>query len=235
MKHFTKYGALEDTVYSQVNNPSEEQIRKDDIEDRAKITAFLRDAKISEAIISKAMQAMGGYLETCGPTAATMGVHAIGKLGTFECPGFYSPQPEQIAADWFNDPRNYAMMRKIRPETDPAAWAGNRIPQFYPAMIKDVFGVTAIFAWDKSYEYISKWILENFSFLACFKESMLKKVPGHFFTVVGFDDQTGNIIYNDPWPGNYYPARYLETSAMNRELTQAEWQENVEGYTVRIG
>ena len=164
------YGAIEynvrDHYYSQVNNPQEEEFKK---------------------------LGMHGWLETCGPTAAVNCIAAMGFYTEIKCPGKFKPQPESILADWFNDPRNYPLMNKIRKETPPDKWMGNRIPQFYPAGLKDVFNVKSKFLSLSTADIISH-LKYHRAIQACLIE------PGHFIAILAYDNNTQEFIFNDPWP-----------------------------------
>lgn len=104
--------------YTQVNNPTEEQLRK---------------------------AGVSGWLETCGPTAAVNCIAALGADLTITCPGRYRPQPEEVLSDYLNDPRNYGVLRAARPDVDPSEIQGNRVPQDYPVAVREVFGVRATY------------------------------------------------------------------------------------------
>ena len=229
MKIYTKLGAMSDCHYTQENNVTEEIIKKDDAEDREKLRKTMVDLGMSKKVIEYILESMGGYLETCGPTALSTCIHAIGKMPVFNCPGGYIQKPENVITDCLNDPYSYPYLRQIRKETDPAKWLGNRIPQFYAYACHEVFGVTALFNWSKDLDYVYHSIRDNYAIMACMRD------PGHFIPIVGYDDQTGNLIYHDPWSSNYYPKRLQGTPAFHRELYPSEWEANIEGYTIRIG
>lgn len=229
MKIYTKLGNNPDCHYTQVNNPTEEIIRKDDIEDREKLDKIMIELGFSKVIRDRILASMGGYLETCGPSALSTGVHAIGQMPKIIMPGGYKPQVEQLIEDCMNDPNSYNEMIKYRSDVNPVNWMGNRIPQWYQYASKAVFGVGSLFIESKDPDYIRQSIDNNMSVMAC----MIN--PGHFIPIVGYDNDSGNFIYHDPWPGNYYPNRLVGTSAFNRELTPQEWKANIYGWTIRIG
>lgn len=99
--------------YTQTNNPTEEQLRKEDGQ---------------------------GWLETCGPTSAVNCLSALGYNLIIKCPGLYIPQPEEVLSDYLNDPANYPKLRKVRPNLDPVSIPGGRVPQYYPLAVFEVFG-----------------------------------------------------------------------------------------------
>jgi hypothetical protein len=81
-----------DCYYTQTNNPTEEILRKRPDRD---------------------------WLVSCGPSAAVTCIAAMGFPVLCECPGSYVPQSEEVLKDFFHDPRNYAELKKARPDTPP--------------------------------------------------------------------------------------------------------------------
>jgi hypothetical protein len=167
-------------------------------------------------------------LETCGPTAAVIVLDALAKLPEIKTPGGWLPQPEDVLACWFNDPRNYTEMRKIRPEIDPADIMGNEVPQWYEPAIQAVFGVRAVFCWGISAQIIRNVLESGTGILATLKK------PGHYIAIVGYDTDTGEVIYHDPWPGNPWPARYAGKPGRLRHLRLEEIS-NLQPFRVEIG
>ena len=161
------YGAKEwykrEHHYSQRNNPEEEMLRK---------------AKVKD------------WLETCGPTASVSCLAVKGCDLQIKCPGPFDPQPESVLADWFNDPRNYDILQTIRKGIKPEDWMGNRIPQYYPAAVIDVFGQHASFEW-LAIELVRAFLKEGRPVQACLKR------PSHYIAVVAYDTDKKEFIYND--------------------------------------
>lgn len=158
----------ERTAFRQDNNPTEEQLRK---------------------------HGVGSWLETCGATAAVMCLAAVGWGLAIRCPGPYQPQPEEVLADWLNDPRNYGELRKARPDWNPESAPGNRVADYYPRAVAAVFGAHA--------EYIPQINLAAIKTeLAAGRAVQLCLMPpGHYVAAVAHDQATEEIIYHDPWPG----------------------------------
>jgi hypothetical protein len=167
-------------------------------------------------------------LETCGPTSAVILLDALGMLGGVRCPGGWEPQPEDMLALWFNDPRNYGIMRTFRDNLDPASIMGNRVPQWYEPAINSVFSVRARFYWGCTVDQIYTALRNGRGVLACMKK------PGHYVAIVGFDTDTSEAIYHDPWPDNGWPARYVGTNGRARRLNVEEMQ-NLQAYRVEVG
>lgn len=153
--------------FTQVNNPTDEQLRK---------------------------TGARAYLETCGPTTAVNCLAAIGAPIDIRCPGPYRPQPEEVLADFFNDPRNYEALRAERNNLDPASLPGNRVPQYYPLGVREVFGARCEFRWGAKWLEIVDELVRGNPVQLCLKS------PGHYLAAVAYDDLTDEIVYHDPWP-----------------------------------
>lgn len=190
-----------DTYYTQTNNPQEEILRKED---------------------------GGGFLESCGPTAAVSIVHAIGKNVKITCPGEWSPQPESVLFNFFHDQRNYVEFKKIRTGLNPYNYFNNRVPQFYPYALMKVFNVKALFEW-KSLSDIQELLKSNIGIMPCLRK------PGHYISIVAYDSDTEEVIYNDPWPNNFWPSSLNGTSGFNRRILLNKLTQNINGYRIVIG
>lgn len=171
----------------------------------------------TEQILKKRLD--GGWLESCGPTAAVNCIAALGYPVTITTPGLYEPQPEEVVMDFFNDPRNYSKLRAIR-DLDPEVWLGNQVPQYYPYMANMVFGASAKFEFFGSdgFDRMASYLFEGKSIQLCFED------PGHYIAVVAYDGEI--MIYNDSWPG-----RLADGNGFNRELTKEEFI-NIKNFAV---
>jgi len=182
--------------YTQTNNPTEEQIRK---------------------------SGARSWLETCGPTAAVNCLAALGCAIDIRCPGPYRPQPEEVLADFFNDPRNYEALQKERTDIAPASLPGNRVPQYYPLAVREVFGVQAGFAWVKDWIALVDYLVTGKAVQFCLKS------PGHYLAAVAYDDMTDEIIYHDSWPAR------VGGDGFACRMALAEYQTNVQPFAVIYG
>jgi hypothetical protein len=182
---------------------------------------------VVEAILGKVKA--DRKLESCGPTSAVMILDAIGQLDVYPTIGGWMIQPEDLLACWFNDPRNYDDMRRIRKDIDPANIMGNEVPQWYEAAIPAVFGTMARFYWGCTPDQIVQALKNRRGVLA----TMVK--PGHYIAIVGYDLDKNEAIYHDPWPGNTWPQRYAGKPGALRRMTAAEIAENVKPHRVEIG
>ena len=184
MIYGARYWADPDKYYCQTNNPTEELLRK---------------------------RKVPGFLESCGSTAAVncLAVHDY-ELEVV-CRGAYRPQPEEILNDWFNDPRNYKVLEKVRTDIGPQDLPGNRVPQYYPPAVMDVFGVKCEFVWIATHHQLADRFKDGCSIQLCLKS------PSHYVAGVAFDTATSEIIINDPWPG-----RFADGSGWNKRISDLE-------------
>ncbi|MFA5379025.1 MAG: hypothetical protein WC455_24940 [Dehalococcoidia bacterium] len=188
-----KYWNDRTRYHIQTNNPTEEQLRKEDGE---------------------------GFLESCGGSSAANCCAAIGKNIEIKCPGGFILQADEVATDFFNDPRNYPAFRKIRPGIDPAAIQGNRIPQYYPLMAKEVFNTRAEY-----YETLSWYKLEQWLLLKTAVQICLQK-PGHFLAAVAKDTVTDEVLYHDSWPAR------VGGDGFCRRMGHGEFLQNVKNFCI---
>jgi len=194
-----KYSTDRSRLHIQTNNPTEEQLRKDELEEGGEVK---------------------GWLETCGPTAMVNCLDALGVDIEITTPGGYKPQPEEVAADYFNDPANYAKFRKIRNDLGFDRVQGNRIPNLYPLAAKELFATEALVFLMRSWNEIVADLIAGYADQLCLKE------PGHFIAAVDYDPTTGEIIYNDS-----HPAR-TGTDGFRLRMGLAEYEANVQACVI---
>jgi hypothetical protein len=197
MIHGTKFWNKRGTFYIQSNNPLEQLLKK-------------RKRKDS-------------WLESCGPSAACSCISSLGCDLTIRCPGSYKPQPEETLMDFFNDPINYDAFEKIRAGVI-ATYPGNRIPQFYPYAVYEVFGVLSQFRWGFTFDDVAKYVTGGNPVQICLKS------PGHYIAVVAYNDDKKHLIYNDSWPG-----RFKDKNGFNRSMDYKEFSKNVQNYFIVYG
>ena len=196
-----KYWDDSDAYYIQTNNPTEEILRKSMVN----VNKLLAEVGVNKVI---------GFLESCGSTAGVdcLAVHYSQNEWKQEmdivCPGGYRTQPEEVLNDWFNDPRNYPILEKVRFDIGPEDMPGNRVPQYYPPAIKAVFGVKCFFIWVRTHHVLKDYFQRGYSIQLCLKS------PSHYVAGVAYDMVTGEIIFNDPWPG-----RFADKSGFNKRMT----------------
>ena len=188
-----KFWNARDCYFVQTNNPTEEILRK---------------------------RSDGVWLVSCGPSAAITCIAAMGFDVEVKTPGDYKPQSDEVLMDFFNDPRNYPALQKVRPETPPDMWHGNEIPQFYPVAVQSVFGVKARFEWTAPFEKVIAELQAGKAVQLCLKN------PGHYIAAVAYDDERDEIIFNDPWPG-----RFKDGNGFNRRLKRVDFS-NVKPFRI---
>ena len=168
--------------------------------------------------IEELLRKSGQKLESCGPTAAINCLAVLGYDLTVTCPGPWRPQPEDILLDYLNDPRNAEKFRGIRTDVDQLP--GNRVPQYYPLAVGEVFGARCDFAWLHSFGGLSDYLIKGYAIQICLKS------PGHYLAAIAFDDESGEIIYNDPWPGR------LGGDGFNIRMGSDEYEKNIQPFAL---
>lgn len=161
-----------------------------------------------------------GWLYSCGPTAAVTCLAALGYSLKIECPGEYYPQPEEVLMDYFNDPKNFEKLKQIR-DLDYSVIPMNEVPQLYPTAVMDVFCAHGQFDWIGTFAAIAGIVEEGKAVQICFES------PGHYVAVVAYDEETDELIYDDPWP-----SRFPDRNGFNRRLSRAEHTDNVKPYAI---
>lgn len=162
-----------------------------------------QDNNMVEALLKKSGSAH--WLETCGSTAAINCLEAMGTLRSLITPGGYKPQEEDLLTCFFNDPFNYAALKKSRPDIEPGDYFGNEIPQYYPLAVQSVFGVQCVYAEGLTADNIKAHLDKGQAVQICLSK------PGHFVALVAYD-KTGFIMW-DSWAG-----RYSDGTGFNKPL-----------------
>jgi hypothetical protein len=181
-----------DMFYTQIGNPTEEILRKIHLELALKIKKILASSWIQQKVMDEVQAAILAYLETCGPSAAVNNI-AAGDLFDFTTWPKTS-QPEEVLSDWMNDPKNYPLMKSERSDIQPGDMPCNRVPQYYPVAVKNVFNVRCSFEWITGLKIVEELKLGR-TLQACFKN------PGHYIAAVHYDEDRDEIVYNDSLNG----------------------------------
>jgi hypothetical protein len=98
------------------------------------------------------------------------------------------------------------------------------VPQFYPSAVEAVFGAKAVFEWGADFAGAAACLREGRAVQLCLVK------PGHYIAAVAFDDESREIIFNDPWPG-----RFADGNGFNRRMGEAEFKGNVKPYRIVYG
>lgn len=162
-----------------------------------------------------------GWTESCGPTSAVTILDSSGYPVAAAVPGTWKPQPEQLLWDYLNDPRNYDKFKLARPNLLPGSIPGNRVPQYYPIAIKEVFGQNCSFAEGKSFRQIAEYVSTGKGVQLCLKN------PGHFIPVVAFDDSSAELIFHDP-----FPERFPDRTGFAKRLSETAYLTNVQAFCI---
>jgi hypothetical protein len=177
---------------------------------------------------NNSVEKMLSSLETCGPTSAIMALDSMGFNLKIKAPGLWKVQPEDFLTLYLNDPRNAEKLQGQREDIDPRNYMGNRIPQYYPIAIQEVFGAKATFEWGASFPKVVTFLQKGNAVMLCLKD------PGHFICAVAYNRVDETIIYHDPWPDNKWPERHRKTPGFGRTLAESDF-ENVQGFIVWFG
>jgi hypothetical protein len=167
------------------------------------------------------------WLETCGPTSAVTAVDAIGCNVDCLTPGGWKPQPEDVLTLYLNDPRNQSKLEKI--QGGIVTTPGNRIAAYYGLAIPEVFGVACRVIWAFDFGRVKDAIDTNRAVMVCLRS------PGHYVCIVGYNAETKDLIYHDPWPGNGWPKEYRGKPGAHRRMTPAQYGDNVKPLMVVVG
>jgi hypothetical protein len=145
-----------------------------------------------EAMLRKS--GVASWLETCGPTAATIACEVTGHDVTVRLPGGATIQGEDALTAWMNDPANVAALKAARPGIDPLSYMDNEIIQYYPVALKTCFGADAMVKFGQTFDDVAAAVREG----AAVMIHLVK--PAHYLCVVAVDEAGPSLIYRDPWP-----------------------------------
>ena len=176
----------------------------------------------TEAFQKATLTERAEWLESCGPTSAVNCLEAMGFKVAVVCPGKFEPQPEEVLMDYFNDPRNRDKLKAIRNVADIP---GNRVPQYYPEAVLDVFGVRAEFRWLPSYDAVCKLVSGGQAVQVCLEK------PGHYIALVAYDSDTRELIYHDSWGSRFKDG----AGGYARRMGVVEFTSNVKNYCIVYG
>lgn len=194
----TGYWDDRDRYHSQENNPTEALLKA------------IKDGKVE-------------WLESCGPTSAVNCLSAMGYNITVECPGLYAPQPEEVLMDFFNDPSNKSKLDAVRvvPDSIPK----NRVPQYYPVAVKDVFNVDCAFRWGPTFGIVADLVSSGHAVQVC----LIK--PSHYIAMVAYDTISKELLYYDPHGSRFSDGK----GGFARRMSEDEFESNVQRYYIVYG
>jgi hypothetical protein len=184
-----------------------------------KITRYVQTNNAVEQILKKS--GVKNWLESCNLESATMIIAAMGHDIDVQTPGGATIQPADAAILWANDPANYEKLKGAR-NLDGDRWMGNEIPQWIPVIVHEVFGVKAQYEIPLSWKQLTEFLVGSHGV-----ELHLVN-PGHFIAALAYDDETNEIIYNDPWPGR----RGLKNRGFHERMSEHEFSMNYSKYGI---
>lgn len=150
-----------------------------------------------------------GHLESCGPNAMTncLAVTIKGRKiirEMIKTPGGCPHQFPHLIIGFLNSPNNYSDLTKARlksgaPYIDPDKIQGNRVPQYYSVVAKNMCNVDAYFEWNIDIKKLKYILSKKNPIQICYKN------PSHYASIKAFDkDRIGEFFYSDdsmPRPG----------------------------------
>lgn len=157
----------------------------------------------------------------CGPTSGAIAHDAVdSSIEKNPYGGDWLIQKEDYISSCFLTEVNWKEFKKIR-KLNLKKYPPYTVPQYYPWVIKKVFGREASFHWGGTYEKITKLVWDGNAVQICLKE------PGHYIVAVAYNDETGELIYHDPWPD-----RHPDRDGFAKRMSQDEFKRNVEDYYI---
>ena len=171
-----------------------------------------------ESILRKA--GVKAWLETCGPTSCENALRVLGVDVDKAWPGGWVAQFSDIITLFLNDPRNVAAEAAVR-NIDPNQYLDNEIPQFYPLAVKAVMGIDAVeyrdsVPWDAVVQEVSV----GHAVMKCLVN------PGHYLCFMGYDSDTSELLYRDPWPER------TGTDGFNLRMGRGEFDGNTKSFGI---
>ena len=165
-------------------------------------------------------------LEICGMVACVNALALTGHNIDIKC-GNIKLLPEDVMALWINAPYNYPALKLARKNIDPKDYMCNRIPQYFSVAIKAIFNSEAIFSWGCEFADIKKCVGVGQAVIVMLKD------PAHYIVFKAYDDKTDELIYDDSWEKNYWPARLKGTSHFDRRLKESDFY-NIDNFKIVV-
>lgn len=195
-------------------------------------TFYTQENNPTETLLGKILGRV--YLESCGPTAAANLVQSIFKalkviVALGKRRNIYDIPLDEVIMDYFNNPGNFEKFNKIREYKGFKKIPFNEIPQYYPVMFRELFGLESQFKWNVTFDKVVDLLSAKYGVMICFKK------PGHFVGVGKVYPETREIEYRDSWKGNYFPKRLKGTSGFNRKVKWSEIEKNLKNFYITVG
>lgn len=175
----------------------------------------------ASAFILRAYRGRIGFI-ACGPESAAMGFDIAGQDMSIFTPG---EQPGDAILNIFHDPKYLPKYMKVRGNKKfYEKYSANEIPQIYPVVSEIIFGKKVCsFKWGKTFPQIRNHIDQDEPVMLC------GEFPcgGHYVLAVGYDESTGDIIYNDP-----YPDQWPDKNGYCRRMPPDFQKEKLKGFRI---
>jgi hypothetical protein len=151
-------------------------------------------------------QGLKSILESCGPESASSCMSSLG----YDISG--KIQSGDLITMWSNDPKNRIILEKEF-SVSQYKYMGNEIIEWYPVIVRELFGVKAEFKKDVTWSDLKVYLSQGNSV------QILMSNPGHFQAALWYDEKKDVIIYNDSWPDR----SGLKNRGFNETLTEQEF------------
>jgi hypothetical protein len=182
---------------------------------------FTQENNSIEHILKCRLAEGASWLETCGPTASLNCQASLGREVGIRTKGGYRPQPEDLLATYFNDPRNFDSMRKEWSGLDPEELPGNEVAQWYPLAVREVFGNSCEFVGGLGFEEAARHIREGRAIQVCLRS------PGHFIALVAYDEESSEFVIKDGWA-----SRWPDGDGFCKRLSRSDYEANVKSLSL---
>lgn len=193
--------------------------------DKRNIYYFKQTNNVIESFTKKKYKKK--YLESCGNTSATMGSCMmsknpldieVAKNGIWQC------QPEDYLFLHMNDEKNYKKFLAVRKLDLKNKYPGNRVPQYYPVALDEVFNIKCEFVWKATKNYWINTIRNKNVIMICLRK------PGHYILLHNFDTSTEEFIFSDPWSSR----KGLKNKGFFERITYDILRKNTQGFSIVI-
>ena len=171
---------------------------------------------------NNAIETLVPGLEYCGPSMDVLGCAGLKdiEVSKNQYNGMWVCQPEDYITLYYIDKKNWPLFKKIRP-LDLNRYPPNRVPQYHPAAVKAVFGITSEYREDGSFEKIVSLLWAGNAVGLCMKK------PGHYICGLAYDDKTKQIGFKDPWPNNRWPDNSVPDQNNNKWFSKEDYNKNI--------
>lgn len=168
---------------------------------------------------AKAQEGLSHWTETCGCTTSVRIMDGMDLLENYKAmliqlEDYLWCASNDITGLW------YELKKAARPNVVPGSIPGNRIPQYYPMLVKRLFGVDAEYTNYLSYDDLVNEVNAGHGVQICLKN------PGHYVAIVDVAP-TGELIYDDPMP-----SRWPDGNGWHLRMPRTEYEINTKGFAV---